>query len=60
MVALGTRSRDEDKREKFTPEWSQVEISLWLGTLMNSMCLSGLTVVGMLFLEEGLSSGRII
>lgn len=60
MVALGTRSTDGAKRETFTPEWNQVEISLWVRALMNSMYLSGLTVVEMLFSKEEISSGRII
>lgn len=60
MVALGTRSRDEVKRENLAPEQNQMKTSLEVGALVNSTLLSGLTVVRMLFSGKGVSNGRIL
>lgn len=52
MVASGTRSRDEVKRENLALEQNQVGTSLEVGALMNSAPLRVLTVVRRLFSDK--------
>lgn len=60
MVALGTRSRDEVKRQNLTPRQNPVEISLEVGGLENTTLLRGLIVVKRLSSNEGISNREIM
>lgn len=59
MVALGTRSWDEVKRQNLTPRQNPVEISLEVGALENTTLLRGLIAVRRLSSNEGISNRKI-